>query len=60
MCRASIKITSQSQVDTVFKFIGNKTTSRADGGLSLDTLVINIGDKTIEIHEVEDYKNIVE
>jgi hypothetical protein len=45
---------------TNFEYHGNKHTEYPTGGGAWDILSIHLGDKTVEIHEVPDYKIIIE
>ncbi|MFC1980939.1 hypothetical protein ACFLVN_01685 [Chloroflexota bacterium] len=45
---------------TNLQFIGNKIKEYSHGGGGLHILVIELAGRTIEIHEIEDYKNIIE
>jgi hypothetical protein len=44
---------------TNFEFLGNKFTEYPNGG-ALDTLSVTLGDNTVEIHAVKDYKIITQ
>jgi hypothetical protein len=57
------------QVDTItsvrfgitnLEYSGNKSRDLPNGGWSRDILSLNLGGKTIEIHEVENHKTIME
>jgi hypothetical protein len=45
---------------TNFKFFGNKLREYPNGGGAWDILSVNLGEKTVEIHEVQNHKIIME
>ena len=45
---------------TNFEYHGNKHTEYRNGGGAWDILSVNLGDKTVEIHELAEYKIIIE
>jgi hypothetical protein len=58
--RQSDTLTSARFGITNFEYFGNKLREYPNGGGAWDILTVNLGDKSIEIHQVKDHKIIME